>query len=124
MIEADDNALICDLAETYQIYDYRQLPPTRVAVFALGLKDSSRIKIKLSGQKVPLETILLAGIVDRLSILVWGKTEDGQKGRNKPAMMTDALINKEPATADVIVFNSGKDFHENRNRLIKKMGGE
>lgn len=124
MISHDEDALICDLAETYHIYDYRQLPPSRVAVFAIGLKDNSRIKMKLSHQKATLETILLAGIVDRLSILVWGKTEDGQKGRNKPAMMTDALINKEPTTTDVIVFNSGKDFHESRNRLIKKMGGE
>ena len=36
MIAVDENALICDLAETYGIYNYRQLPPTLVAVFSLG----------------------------------------------------------------------------------------
>jgi len=46
MIKLDENALICDFAETYHIYDYRQLPPTRVAVFACGLRDDSRIKMK------------------------------------------------------------------------------
>lgn len=125
MILEDEEALICDLAETYNIYDYKQLPPTRVAVFAFGLKDTSRIKMKLSGQKVPLETLLLAGIVDRLSLLVWGKTADGQKGINRPTMVTDTLLNKEQET-DVIVFNSSKDFEETRNKLIKKIqaGGE
>lgn len=118
MISEDEEALICDLAETYNIYDYKQLPPTRVAVFAFGLKDTSRIKMKLSGQKVPLETLLLAGIVDRLSFLVWSKTADGQKGINRPTMVTDTLLNKE-ADTDVIVFNSSKDFEEERNRLIK-----
>ena len=26
MIKTDEDALICDLAETYQIYDYKSLP--------------------------------------------------------------------------------------------------
>lgn len=125
MIAEDENALICDLAETYNIYDYKQLPPARVAVFAMGLRDDSRIKMKLSGQEVPLETLLLAGISDRLSILTWFKTEDGQKGRNRPVMVVDTLIAKKPKEADVIVFNSGEDFENMRNRLIGKMpGGE
>lgn len=121
MIQIDEEALICDLAETYHIYDYRQLPPARVAVFAIGLKENSRIKLKLSDQKVSIDTLLLAGIMDRLSVLVWGQTVDGQKGRNKPKMITDSLTKKEKAESDVIVFNSGKDFEKTRQRLI---GGE
>ena len=39
MIKQDEDALICDLAETYRIYDYRQLPLLQVAVFAYGLRD-------------------------------------------------------------------------------------
>lgn len=122
MIELDEDALICDLAETYQIYDYRQLPPTRVAVFAFGLKDNSRIKMKISGQSVPIEILLLAGISDRLSSLVWFKTEDGQKGKNRPVMLTDLLTNKKQENKkDVVVFYSGEDFMKARNRLV---GGE
>lgn len=125
MIAENENALICDLAETYNVYDYRQLPPSKVAVFAMGLRDDSRIKMKLSGQEVPLETLLLAGISDRLSILTWFKTEDGQKGRNRPAMLVDSLTGKTEIKTDVIVFNSGEDFENMRNRLIGKMpGGE
>ena len=122
MIAEDEDALICDFAETYRIYDYRQLPPTRAAVFALGLRDNSRIKMKLSGQRVMLDTILLAGISDRLSTLVWWKTKDGQKGINKPAMLAETLAGKKPRDIDVIVFNSGEDFERARKGLIKAGG--
>src|SRR5690606_39631099 len=89
------NALMCDLAETYGIYNYRQLPPTLVAVFSLGLRENSRIKMKLSGQTVPFETMLLAGIYDRLSMLVWFQTKDGHKGRNRPTSLTSLLRSEE-----------------------------
>ena len=121
MIKIDEDALICDLAETYHIYDYRQLPPTKVAVFAVGLRYDSRIKMKLSDQKVSLDSLLLGGILDRLSILVWAQTKDGQKGINKPAMIVDSLTVKESKQSDVLVFISGEDFEKERKRLI---GGE
>ncbi|WP_229782598.1 DUF5361 domain-containing protein [Oceanobacillus indicireducens] len=115
--------MICDLAETYQIYDYRQLPTTRVAVFACGLRDDSRIKMKLSGQLVPMDTLLLAGISDKLSMLVWFQTEDGQKGKNRPTSLINLLTNsKEESKKDVVVFDSGEDFVKTRNQLM--VGGE
>ncbi len=125
MIKTDEEALICDFAETYQIYDYRQLPLSLVAVFACGLRDDSRIKMKLSGQSVEMKTLLLAGISDKLSTLVWFQTEDGQKGRNRPTMLTDLLTKNNDSTADkdVVVFHSGEDFIDLRNQLIQT-GGE
>lgn len=117
MIKFDENALICDLAETYQIYNYRQLPPSTVAIFAIGLRDNSRIKIKLSGSKVSPEILLLAGIVDRLSLILWTKTKDAEKGWNRPKSILDELYNKE---SEVSAFTSGKEFEAERNRLIKE----
>lgn len=124
MIKLDENALVCDLAETYQIYDYKQLPPTRVAVFAFGLRDNSRIKMNLSGHIVPIDTLLLAGISDRLSTLVWFQTEDGQEGKNRPKPLVELLTGKQSENDDdVIVFDSGEDFLKIRNQLIGD-GGE
>ena len=120
MINTDEEALICDLAETYHIYDYRQLPPQKVAVFALGLRDDSRIKMKISGQVAPIERLLLAGISDRLSTLVWFQTEDGQKGKNRPTMLADLLTNNNAKSEkEVITFDSGEDFIKVRNRLLE-----
>ena len=126
MIKTDEEALICDLAETYHIYDYRQLPLTKVAIFAVGLKNDSRIKMKMSDQLVPMETLLLAGISDRLSVLLWRKTKDGQKGRNMPTMILDTLTVKKEKDSDVIVFSSGEDYQKTRNEILNSihLGGE
>ena len=49
MIRLDRDALICDLAETYHIYDMRSLPLQTVATLSAGLRDDSRIKMKAGG---------------------------------------------------------------------------
>lgn len=119
MIKTDENALICDLAETYHIYDYKQLPLTTIAVFSVGLRDNSRIKMKMNNQTVELNTLLMAGISDKLSTLLWWKTKDGQKGINKPTSLVDVLTNTQLKENNVIAFSSGEDFINRRNELLK-----
>lgn len=125
MIYIDEEALICDLAETYQIYDYKQLPLSKVAVFSCGLREYSRIKMKMSNQTVSFETLLLAGISDKLSVLLWTKTKDAEKGKNLPKMIMDGLLpyKKEMSTADTSIFDSSEDFERRRNELIKQFDG-
>lgn len=123
----DEDALICDLAETYQIYDYKQLPLNQVAVFAYGLRDDSRIKQIMSDQIVSLEITLLANIVDRLSISLWLQTKDGQKGVNRPTSIAEMLTKnhkEERDERDYLVFESGEDFENYRKALLAKTGGE
>lgn len=122
MIRTDEDALICDLAETYHIYDYKQLPATLVAVFSFGLPESSRIKLKMSGQLVPLETMLLAGISDTVSMLLWINSKDGQKGVNRPSSTVSALTNQSSKNESV-AFNSGEDFERVRNKLLAQIAG-
>lgn len=125
MIKQDEDALICDLAETYRIYDYRQLPLLQVAVFAYGLRDDSRIKKIISNQVVSLDTLLFASMVDRLSLSLWLQTKDGQKGTNRPNSIVDHLTKKEEKDEkDYLVFKSGEDFEKYRETLLTKMGGE
>ena len=120
MIDIDEDALICDLAETYHVYDYKQLPLTTVAVFAYGLKDDSRIKQALSDQVAPVDRVLLAGIVDRLSMLLWIQSKDGQKGVNRPVPLTDFFIKKEKEdTRDFMTFESPEDYENYRKRLFE-----
>ena len=120
MIDIDEDALICDLAETYHVYDYKQLPLTTVAVFAYGLKDDSRIKQALSDQVAPVDRILLAGIVDRLSMLLWIQSKDGQKGVNRPVPLTDFFVKKEKEdTRDFMTFESPEDYQNYRKRLFE-----
>ncbi|MGM0124862.1 hypothetical protein IGI37_002256 [Enterococcus sp. AZ194] len=115
--------MICDLAETYHIYDYRQLSPSKIAVFSFGLPDNARIRAKLSNQMVSLDTLLLAGINDSLATLVWMKTKDGQKGINRPASISAKLSGTDKQEKKEIVFESGEDFERLRRELLGS-GGE
>lgn len=92
MIELDEDALICDLAETYNILDYRSLPPSLVATLSVGLRDNSRIKMKASGLTVPQETLLLASIADRVEMFRYGFTDAAKSGKKPPALLVDALV--------------------------------
>lgn len=123
MIKLDEDALICDLAEVYHIFDYRQLPAYRVAVFSLGLSDSSRIKLKLANQTVSFETMLLAGIFDKVSMLFWSKTKDAEKNKNRPASVVEMLNGKQSNTKDIVSFKSGKEFEADRQRILKRAKG-
>lgn len=121
MIATDEEALICDFAETYQIYDYRELPLRRAALFAAGLRDNSRIKMKMSGLNVPLETVISAAIADRTGIQAWMQSEDGRKNRNRPQSILKMLMGEQEQKEDVEKYESGKEFDKEWRRLS---GGE
>jgi hypothetical protein len=92
MIAFDKNALICDLAESYSIYNYELLPLQTVAILSIGLRDKSRIKMKMSNSKYGMDTLLRAAMLDDLNWLVWSKSKDAAKGRNKPESLYQKLI--------------------------------
>jgi hypothetical protein len=117
MINLDEDSLICDFAEYYRIYDYTALPAKYAGVLACGLRENSRIKMKMSEQSVDMNTLLLATIADRVQVLVWQNTEDGQKGRNIPESITEKLLGRNEER-DHIVFETGADFEAYRERLI------
>ena len=119
MITVDEEALICDLAETYHIYDYKSLPLSRVAIFAVGLRADSRIKMKMNNMRYPFETILLAAGVDRLTNLLWMKSKDGASGVNKPKSILSQLLNEE-MESDIEAFSTPEDFEKRRNEILQK----
>lgn len=126
MLATDEDALVCDLAETYHIHDWRALPVRTVATLACGLSDDSRIKMRLSGAKAPTSTVLSAAMIDRLSLLWWGQTKDAQKGRNRPKMLMDVLTpsNSDPDAPDTeaITYASLEDFQAARKKLLQGGG--
>ena len=123
MIRTDADALACDMAETYHIYDMREQPPARVAVFACGLRQDSRIKMRMTGAEAAMGDMLLAACADRLSLLVWQNTKDGQKGRNRPASIYEALSGHQaPEEPGVAGFDSPEAFEAARAKILKGGG--
>lgn len=110
MLIADRDALVCDLAETYGIFDYRAVPVKLLATLASGLREGSRIKMCLSGSKVSRSDLLLAAAVDRLSLLVWSMSEDAKHGTNRPKSLVAAFMEETDDSSDVMAFDSAEDF--------------
>jgi len=122
MINTDEDALICDLAETYHIFDMRELSPLKVAVFSCGLRDTSRIKVLMSDAEVDITHLLLATCADYLGLLVWMKTENGHKNVNRPASLTKLFIKSDDkAKSNVIGFDTPEEFEKYRESVIKRI---
>lgn len=115
MYDLDRDALLCDLAETYHIYDFRALPLTKIAIFAKGLREESRIRMQMSKSKFNVKESLLAGILDRLTLILYSKTKDAEKGRNYPKLLLDESEKKEELEG----FISSEDFERTRRQIIE-----
>lgn len=119
MINTDEDALICDLAETYQIYDYKSLPCKLAATFSCGLRDDSRIKMKFAGMEITMKEMMLAAIADNTRLIAWLNSEDGANGNNRPKSLLGSLLKTEGGS-EIVSFGTGKDFDE----AWKKMSGK
>lgn len=89
-----------------------------MAILVYGLRDNSRLKMKILNSKMEIKDYLLAGIFDRLTLLVYANTKDAQKGRNKPKMLLDTI---EKSKDNVSSFNSGEDFEKAKERILKNI---
>lgn len=121
MIELDEDALICDLAETYHIYDYRSLPVQLVATLSVGLRADSRIKLKASGMKASVDTILLAAIADRIELFRYGFSDAAKNGKKPPTQIVDTLVGSARTNAKgVSSFRTADDFERALARIRGK----
>lgn len=122
MINVDEEALICDFAETYRIYDYKSLPLRTVGTFACGLRHDSRIGMRISDSKLTTDQTLLALVADNTRAIAWLNSSDGAKGINRPKSLVEALMGEKKTTESVIeMFDTGQDFDDEWRRLT---GGE
>lgn len=118
MIKTDESALICDLAETYHVFDYRSLPVKLVATFSAGLRENSRIKMKMAGMKYEFKTLLLASILDGINIGNWMRSDKNRSDR--PESMVNRLLGISQEDRDEReLFLSAEEFEQKRMKLIE-----
>lgn len=122
MIERGEDALICDMAETYHIYEMRSFRASYIATLAAGLREDSRIMMLFSGNKIRPSLLLQAASLDKLALLWWAETKDGQKNRNRPESVVESLTkeNKQPEEP-AIVFESAEEFNRAREEMLKRI---
>lgn len=108
--------MICDFAEFYRIYNIEAYPADYIAILANGLRENSRVKLKLSGLEVSVTTILLARICDSSALNVYAKTKDAKHNRNRPPSILNAILHREKKV-ELRTFASGADFMKEWRRL-------
>ncbi len=120
MLTFDEDALICDMAETYGVFNLFELPPQLAATLAVGLREDSRIKVKMSGMKMDFNKYILAALFDKVNWLCWTKTKDAQHGTHVPESILDLLLqtDKQNAPDEFMVFDSPEAFEKARQDLL------
>lgn len=116
MNDAEDE-IVCDFAETYNIYNMKGMSLSYVASLFFGLSENSRFARKMSGIKYSVDQLLLANIADSLAFIAWSKTKDAQRGRNKPKSIVKEWLDK--TENDVVSFDTPEEFERARAQIIK-----
>lgn len=110
------DALKCDFAEYYNIYDMDSLSIDMQATLAAGLRENARIVMKAAGATAGNIDLMLAAIVDRLSLLVYAKTKDAEKRINRPKSLVSELLKHADAKEER--FLNSDDFERARRVII------
>ena len=109
--------MICDLAEVYHLFNYTEYPPLLVGTLVFGLSNDSRVKRKISGQKITLTEILLAKIADELRFQSWaGYSKDGQRNINRPKSILERLMGIEKKE-QYATFSTMEEFERMWNEI-------
>lgn len=119
MVGLDEDALICDFAEVYHVYDWRALPLKTAATLAMGLGPDSRIIRKLSGTKWPFNTLLLAMVVDSIRGISWQLMDTKQRRGRKPPTSVLKIILGETEETEMEGFDSADEFRKWRASMLE-----
>ena len=119
LLNVCEDAIVCDMAETYGIYNIKGLPVQKLATLVLGLRDNSRTKLMISGTKADAQTILLASILDAVALLVWFGSKDGQNGVNRPKSVLNVIMGREDQ-GQYKTFATVEDFERYRREIIER----
>ena len=116
MLAMDKNALICDLAETYGIFDYKRVPGRLLGILVAGLGENTRIGKKVNGVRGTVTEVLLAQILDGVRFLCWAQTEDGRKGKHRPqSVASEFFVSEDKEKPKAMTID---DFEKIREKII------
>ena len=90
------------------------------AVLACGLPEESRIVRNRTGMQYSSVEMMLAGIFDRVSLLLYAQTKDAKKNRNRPKSLLEEMTRDR--SNEAVAFESAEGFEAARQRILHKGG--
>lgn len=110
------DALECDMAETYGVFDIYSLPLRKLATLACGLRENARINMELSGTKIDIQTMLLALLADKTAEMCWLNSVEGAQGVNHPPSIYRAIMDptkeEKEQESEVMTFRTPEEYEE------------
>ncbi len=113
MICLDRSALLCDMAETYGIYDLRSLPANTIATLASGLRGDSRIMTKMRGGTALRTDISIAMIYDLLNDILWAEG----RLKNEPESLVERLYGIQTDTGEYKGYSTPEEYEKARREM-------
>lgn len=120
MLNADEDAVYCDIAETYHLFDWSQVSIQTLARLASGLRDESRIISRLSGQREPMTRLLLAMVADNTAYMAWVNTRAAQDHPdNPPERIVPVMLGMKQTRSSRAVqsFRTAEEFEAKLEKL-------
>lgn len=113
MLAHHKSELICDLAEYYNIIDYRRVPGRTLGTLAVGLRADSRIGMIREGIKASPETIILVKLYDVLTQVF------SEKGKAPKPLLNDFLVEQEK-NEKPMAYSSPEEFEAAWAKINKR----
>lgn len=119
MLSLDREAVLCDFAEVYHIYTFKGLSARYIATLAIGLRENSRIKLKMLGVKNCLPDIIInALLIDLVRDIRYIFAKYLSLETERGESIVDLIYGKEQS-AKKTGYSSVQEFEEARERIIK-----
>lgn len=118
MVATCEDDLICDMAETYHIMNWRELPLRQAATLASGLHRDSRTMLRLSGERTPFETLLQAAVLDQLRILSWQHLSVRDRKKLGPPPSVLEVLQTDEKKTQLTGFDSPEEFEMRRKQIL------
>lgn len=121
MINEDE--LICDMAQYYHIYNYRNMDLSLIATLSAGLPEDSRSMRIISGQKISRTELMLACLYDDFNTYLWSMTKDAKHGRNKPESIAKKWLgmDEKKETEKTRSFATPQEFERAKAKILGRI---
>ena len=121
MLNLDEAALICDLAETYHILDWTRVPVKTLGILCSGFDQNARIMQKAAGSKTRQLEVLLAGIYDELRLMRWSMSKKPTKA-NMPESIAELLMHgPRKEEKESMAFDNPEQFEAYRKTILERI---
>lgn len=119
MLSLDREAVMCDFAEAYHIYTFKGLSARYIATLAIGLRENSRIKLKMIGVKNCLPDIIInALLIDSVRDIRYLFAKYLSLETERGESIVDLIYGNEQSVKKT-GYSSVEEFEEARERIIK-----